>query len=124
MKPNRPVNLDLTTIKFPPMAIVSILHRVSGVIVFLFIPLLLWMFQASLESATSFSQLRDLLATPLFTLLIWATLAGLIFHLLAGIRHLLMDLHITESLEAGRRSAIAVIILSIIVFILVGVLIW
>lgn len=124
MKAKRPVNLDLTTIKFPPTAIASILHRISGVIIFILLPLLLWMLQVSLKSQESFDMLRDLLASPLLTLLVWGILAALIYHILAGIRHLLMDMHIGDTYKTSRKTAIAVIALSIIGFIVVGVLLW
>jgi succinate dehydrogenase / fumarate reductase, cytochrome b subunit len=121
----RPVNLDLTTIKQPPTAIASILHRISGVLVFFLIPFVLWMFDRSLNSQHDFDSLRDALASPFLTLLLWALLAGLIYHLLAGIRHLLMDMHIlSEDFSLARKTAVGVIILSVVLFVVMGVLLW
>ena len=91
MNKQRPVNLNLFTIKFPIPAIVSILHRISGVIVFLLIPLLLWMLHASLASVEQFDALRDTLDSPLIRFTLWVGLSALLFHLVAGIRHLFMD---------------------------------
>lgn len=121
----RPVNLDLGTIKFPPMAIASILHRISGVVLFLLLPVLLEFLQLSLASEESFSQLLQVtLNSFLIKLLLWAFFAALTYHLLAGIRHLLMDLGVGEHLPQGRHSATGVIVCSIILTILLGIWIW
>jgi succinate dehydrogenase / fumarate reductase, cytochrome b subunit len=120
----RPVNLDLTTIKFPVTALASITHRITGVAIFLALPILLWMLDRSLASPESFAQLKDLLATPIAKLVVWAMLAALIFHLVAGIKHLIMDLGIGESLEGGRRGATLVFIISVVLILLAGVWVW
>lgn len=124
MNQKRPVNLDLTSMKFPVMAIVSILHRVSGVILFFLFPLVLYCLQYSLQSALAFDALSDFLASPLMRLLLWLFSAALAYHFFAGLRHLLMDLGYGESLEAGRRSAILVLVLSVIATLLLGIWIW
>ncbi len=124
MKEQRPVFLDLTKIKFPPPAVASILHRISGVIVFLLIPLLLWLLGASLASEAQFQQLQDGLAHPWLRFFVWVTVSGVIYHLLAGIRHLIMDLGYGESIKAGRISATAVIILAAALIILAGIWLW
>ncbi|KAF0809128.1 succinate dehydrogenase, cytochrome b556 subunit [Alcanivorax sp. S71-1-4] len=124
MNDKRPVNLDLTTIKFPVTALASITHRITGVAIFLALPILLWMLDRSLASPESFAQLKDLLATPIAKLVVWAMLAALIFHLVAGIKHLIMDLGIGESLEGGRRGATLVFIISVVLILLAGVWVW
>ncbi|AJD48012.1 succinate dehydrogenase, cytochrome b556 subunit [Isoalcanivorax pacificus W11-5] len=124
MNDKRPVNLDLTTIKFPVTALASITHRITGVAIFLALPILLWMLDRSLASPESFAQLKDLLATPIAKLVVWAMLAALIFHLVAGIKHLIMDLGIGESLEGGRRGATLVFIVSVVLILLAGVWVW
>ncbi|AHE66103.1 succinate dehydrogenase, cytochrome b556 subunit [Legionella oakridgensis] len=124
MKQKRPVNLDLTSLKYPPMAIVSILHRISGIILFLLFPMLLYLFSLSLTSPLTFQDMSRILANPYCKLLLWAFSSALIYHLLAGIRHLLMDMGFAEGLETGRRSAIIVIILAIILIIFLGIWIW
>lgn len=124
MAKQRPVNLNLFTIKFPIPAIVSILHRISGFILFLCIPFLLWLLQISLSSINHFDELQAFLGQPLVTILVWGVLAALFFHLVAGIRHLLMDLGFGESLKAGRFSAWAVVILSIALTLIAGVWLW
>ena len=124
MKNKRPVNLDLRTIRLPLPAIVSILHRASGVVLFLLIPLLLWMLQMSLTSAWTYTQLQDLLLHPLVKIVIFGLLASLIYHLVAGVRHLFMDAHIGDTKEGGRLGAKCVMFVSAVLIILVGVWLW
>lgn len=124
MNKKRPVNLDLTTIKFPLPAIVSILHRISGVILFLLIPLLIWILDNSLFSENSFDTVQAYANTWIVKLLIWLSLSALIYHLFAGIRHLLMDTGWGETLPAARKSAKIAIVLTVIVMILLGIWLW
>ncbi len=124
MKPNRPVNLDLTTIHFPPAAIASILHRISGVILFLLIPLALWLLQLSLASPDDFDTVQGYFSTFWIKFIVWAGLTGLIYHLLAGIRHLLMDTGIGEEGTSGQWSAKLVIGVASVFSILAGVWLW
>ena len=116
MKTKRPVNLDIGSIKLPITSYVSILHRASGVVLFFAVALLLWMFDASLESKQSFQSLKECLSSPIAQLVIWAALAALAYHFVAGIRHLIMDLGFgEESFESGRRSAWIVVAVAAIV---------
>lgn len=124
MKSDRPINLQLTTLKFPPMAIVSILHRLSGVILFVAIPCLLYMLDCSLRSEQSFLRLKQWLGAWPVKLLLWLLLSALFYHFIAGVRHLIMDLGWGESLSSGRRSALSVICLAVLSAILVGVWLW
>jgi len=109
----RPKNLDLTTIRLPLAGKVSILHRVSGAGLFLFLPLLLWLFSASLASAESYATFKSLAASlpakVIFAGLIWA----FVHHFCAGIRFLLLDLHIGIEKEAAGKSAAVVLAVSI-----------
>jgi len=120
----RPVNLNLFTIKFPLPAIVSILHRASGALVFLLIPLLLWMLQASLKAPVQFDDLQDTLNNFFVKLIIWLLVSALLYHLVAGIRHLLMDLGLGESLRAARFSAWLVMIISGVLVVITGGWLW
>lgn len=124
MNKNRPVNLDISTISLPAAALVSILHRVSGIVLFAVVALLLCMLDASLESEQGFADMAAAFNSIPAKLILWASLAALIYHLLAGVRHMLMDLGIGESLEGGRRSAVTVLVLSVILILLVGVWLW
>ena len=124
MSDQRPVNLDLTTISFPAPAIASILHRISGVVIFLALPILLWLLHCSLASAEGFEATVELLQAPLMKLVLWGIMAALIYHLVAGIRHMLMDIGLGESLEAGRRGAFLVFAVAAVLIVLAGVWIW
>jgi succinate dehydrogenase / fumarate reductase cytochrome b subunit len=120
----RPKNLNLLTIRLPLPAIVSILHRISGVILFLLIPLLLWALSISLSSPEDFDSLHQFLSTPLMKFFIWGFLSAFIYHFFAGIRHLLMDVHLGDELKSGRLSAKLTIIISIVFIILAGIWLW
>lgn len=101
----RPVFLNLTKIRFPVAAVVSIIHRVSGVLLSLTIPVLIYCFALSIKSEQSYSQLLSLLNTLpaklLLVLLVWL----LAHHFFAGIRFLLIDLDIGISKSAASRNS-------------------
>lgn len=124
VKNQRPINLNLFTIKQPIPAIVSILHRISGVVLFLFIPILLWALSASLASPQSFDELQQVLTEPTARFIFWCFLAAFIYHFVAGIRHLLMDIHVGEELKSGRVTAILTMLISFILIALAGVWLW
>ncbi len=120
----RPVNLNLMTIKFPVPAIVSILHRISGLLLFIIIPFLLWALQTSLDSSGSYQNLITYMSNPLSKFTIWVFIVCFIYHLFAGIRHLIQDIGWGESLKAGRISAYLIMILTSLIAILVGIWLW
>ena len=124
MKDKRPKNLNLLTIRLPIPAIVSILHRISGVILFLLIPFALWGLNLSLSSPDAFDDLHAFLSTPWMKCVMWASLSAFIYHFVAGVRHLLMDIHLGEELKSGRLSALLTLIISILLIILVGIWLW
>ena len=124
MNKKRPVNLDLGSMKFPPMAIASILHRISGVILFILLPVLICLLGQSLHSEAAFNHVRMDLAAPGYKLILWAFSAALAYHILAGIRHMIMDLGFGEHLCASKRTAVLVIALAVIATILLGMWIW
>ncbi|HBF08748.1 MAG: succinate dehydrogenase, cytochrome b556 subunit [Pseudomonadota bacterium] len=113
MKQQRPVNLDLTTFKFPVTSHASILHRASGFIVFLAIPIFLYALGLSLESPQGYASIAAW-GDSFFCRLILGAIAGsLFYHLVAGIRHLIMDMGFWETLEGGQKSARATLGLGI-----------
>jgi succinate dehydrogenase / fumarate reductase cytochrome b subunit len=120
----RPVNLALGSMKYPPMAIASILHRISGLVLFLLLPIMLYFLSLSLRSAESFAHLQTLLMSPYCKLLLWGFSAAFIYHVIAGIRHMLMDMGYGEELGSGRVGAIIVIVLAVISAVILGVWIW
>ena len=109
----RPVNLALATINLPLPGKVSILHRVSGFGLFLFLPVLLWLFQASLTSPESFAGFKTLAATWPAKLILGGLIWAYLHHFCAGIRFLLLDLHIGIEKEAAVKSSAAVLVVSI-----------
>jgi succinate dehydrogenase / fumarate reductase cytochrome b subunit len=121
----RPVYLDLFAIRQPLPAIVSILHRISGALMFVVgIPLLLWFVQSSLRSPAAFAAAMAPFST-LFGKLVLLILAWCyLYHLLAGLRHLALDLHIGIALAPARRSAALVLALSVLLALIVAVRLW
>lgn len=124
MKKQRPVNLDLTTIKMHPAANASILHRVSGVIMVFAIGILLWTLSLSLSSAEDFAQLQSTLDGFFFKFILFGILSALIYHLLGGIRHLIMDLGYFEELSSGNMTAKVIIVAWAVFSLIVGVWLW
>lgn len=109
----RPKNLDLTTIRLPLPGKVSILHRVSGAGLFLFLPVLLWLFSASLTSVDSFSTFKSVFSSLPAKVVLAGLIWAFVHHFCAGIRFLLLDLHIGIEKEAARKSAAVVLAVSI-----------
>ncbi len=124
VKDTRPVNLDLTTVKFPLPAITSILHRISGVALFFGIGVVLYLLQLSLESEAGFERVTELLRATPVKLMVWLILTGLLYHLIAGIKHLLMDWGLGESREGALRGAQITLILALAAAVLSWGMIW
>ncbi len=113
IKKQRPKNLDLTSIRLPLAGKVSILHRVSGVGLFLFFPVMLWLFSASLTSAETFATFKAVLVTLPAKVVVAGLIWAFVHHFCAGVRFLLLDLHIGIEKEAARQSAAVVFAVSI-----------
>jgi succinate dehydrogenase / fumarate reductase cytochrome b subunit len=120
----RPVNLDIGTIKLPITAYVSILHRVSGVALIGAVGILLGLLAYSLKSAADFASVLACMNSVAMKLVLWAILTAFIYHMLAGIKHLIMDMGIGETLEGGKRGAVLVLVSVVIGVLLAGVWIW
>lgn len=112
MNKKRPVNLDLRTIKLPLPAFTSFLHRVSGVVLFLFLIVMLYIFGKSLDSEEGFNEIKGILFSPFGKIITWIVYSTFIYHLVAGIRHIIMDFGVGHTLEGGKRGSIAVIVVS------------
>lgn len=121
MNKKRPKHLALHLIKLPLSAFVSILHRASGAILFLSLPLLLWALQASLRSIETYTRLVELLQHPLGKLLCLGLLWAFLHHFCAGLRYLAIDLHLTSSLAQARASSRWVMAVSLLLTVLIGV---
>jgi succinate dehydrogenase / fumarate reductase cytochrome b subunit len=121
----RPVNLDISTISMPVTAIVSILHRVTGVILFVGLVFLFYAFDASLSSQEGFDQVVDLLSSNfLAKFIVWGVVSALMYHFVAGVKHLFMDLGYFEELESGRQAAKANLVIAAVLVVLAGVWVW
>ena len=125
MVKSRPVYLNLVAIKQPLPAIVSILHRISGALLFLLgIPAILALLEASSRSGPSFDVIRSWFVTPfnklVLLLLIWAYL----HHFCAGIRYLLIDIRVGDDLAPARRSAAIVLVVSLALTLVIGARLW
>ena len=125
VKKQRPVNLDLSTIRFPVTAISSILHRVSGVITFVALGILLWLLGLSLSSPEGFQQAASIMDSFFAKFILWGILTALAYHVVVGVRHMLMDFgYLEETFEAGKRSANISFVITVVLSLLAGVLVW
>jgi succinate dehydrogenase / fumarate reductase cytochrome b subunit len=121
----RPVYLNLVRIRLPLPGLVSILHRVSGAALFLFaIPLALFAMQTSLESADGYASVQSLFANPLCKLVLTGLVWAYLHHFLAGIRYLLIDLHIGDDLTPARQSSVVVLGASLALTLIIAVRLW
>ncbi len=120
----RPVYLDLTKIRLPLTGMVSILHRASGFALFLVIPYLLCFWANSLSNPESYAYIQSVLHQGLTRIFFFVILLALVYHWVAGIRHLLMDLGVGEEKISGRRGALIVLGLVLILAILLGIVLW
>lgn len=124
VKKQRPVNLDLTTIKMPATATASILHRVTGVAMFFALIFVIWAWAASLSSVEGFEMVKNVMTSFIAKFIAWGTISVLIYHLLGGVRHLIMDMGHWEELASGNLSAKLTIALSLVLSVLAGVWLW
>jgi succinate dehydrogenase / fumarate reductase cytochrome b subunit len=112
---------DLPSYRMAPAAWVSILHRVSGVLMFLLMPFIIWMFDTSVSSELSFARFKAAFNTGLgfapgwfLKLVVLVLMWGYLHHFIAGLRHLFMDVsHDSVTKEFGKSSAITVLVLSL-----------
>ena len=120
----RPVNLDLTTFRFPITAIASILHRVAGVILFFGSFILMALLGMSLENEAGFADTLALLENGFVSFIVWGVLAALAYHFVAGVKHLFMDMGYGETLESGRLFAKASIAVASLLIVSAAVWVW
>jgi succinate dehydrogenase / fumarate reductase, cytochrome b subunit len=120
MNKNRPKHLALHKIRLPLPGLVSILHRLSGILLFLSLPLLLWMLQASTRSIETYTQLIEILQYAASKIVLLGLLWAFFHHFCAGIRYLAIDLHIGSSLAQARASSKWVLGVSLLLTVLSG----
>jgi len=124
MNKPRPKHLALHLIKLPLPGFVSILHRISGLLLFVALPLLLLMLQYSLRSIETYSQLQAVLAHPLLKLMLIGLLWAFLHHFCAGLRYLAIDLHYVRDLAQARNSSKLVLVVSLALTVLIGAKLW
>ncbi|MHB1401483.1 MAG: succinate dehydrogenase, cytochrome b556 subunit [Thiobacillus sp.] len=111
MKPIvRPVYLNLLRIHLPLPGWVSILHRVSGVLLFAALPLGVWALSVSLADEAGFQRVADRMTHPLAKLVLLLLIWAFVHHLLAGLRHLALDVHWGVDLRHARQTGSAVLL--------------
>jgi len=116
---SRPKNLNLLTIKLTINALVSILHRASGISLFLLLPLMLLALQQSLVSVASYNELTQLISHWMLKLFLVTCSWAFFHHFYAGIRHLLQDVHCMTTLQKSRFTGhvvLALVSFSVLVF--------
>ena len=124
MQQKRPVFLNLLKIALPINALVSILHRVSGVVLFLLMPLTLLALQWSTSSPAHFDEMQLYMDSVSMKLLLWVLLSAFVYHLIAGVRHILMDSGLFKTLRAGQASAWVSFVLSVVIILGLGYRVW
>jgi succinate dehydrogenase / fumarate reductase, cytochrome b subunit len=117
----RPVFLDLTKIHLPVNALVSILHRITGVLLIVSLPLVFWLFQRSLAGPEGFGQALELVGHPIGLLLLLGWLWLLMHHFFVGIRFLLVELGVGETRKGGRDTAWAALVAGMVAAVLLWV---
>ncbi len=124
MQPPRPKHLAIHLIKLPLPGIVSIFHRVTGVGLFLCLPILLWALQNSLSSIETYTQLTEVISHPVVKLFFLALMWAFLHHFCAGLRYLAIDLHWVRNLAQARSSSKMVLVVSLLLTIILGVKLW
>lgn len=121
---SRPVFLEIPNIRLPIPGIVSILHRISGVVLFITLPVLLWLLSGTLSNEADFESYRTFVSNPLAKLALIGVLWAYMHHMLAGIRFLLLDAHKGLELNTARTTAKAVFVLALVLTVVIGALLW
>ena len=126
MDDKRPVFLPVNPLKFrlPFVAFTSILHRISGVVLFGAFFYFLYLLQIALPSPEGFEQARTLLTNPLHQFVLFGSLAALAYHFVLGIKHLLLDFHLFDTIDGSKYATIVSAVSFSIFLVLITVWIW
>ncbi|MDK2125530.1 succinate dehydrogenase, cytochrome b556 subunit [Parachitinimonas caeni] len=124
MQKSRPKHLDLPKIRLPIPGFVSILHRVSGAVLFLALPAVLFLLDGSLRSSTQFEDFRSFIAHPVIKLGLIGLLWAYLHHACAGIRFLFLDIHKGVDLHTARLTAKVVMFVSLALTVMIGGVLW
>ena len=109
---------------WPLAAIASITHRITGVVLFVGVAFALYTLDLAMGSAAGFAEAKALIREPLPMLIFFGLLLALVYHIVAGIKPLLLDFHFGDTLEAAQMGAAGVIIVTIVVTAVLGVMLW
>jgi succinate dehydrogenase / fumarate reductase cytochrome b subunit len=120
----RPKYLDLSRIRLPLPALVSVLHRISGTALFVFAWALLYLLQESLRSPESHVHFQALIGHWLVKLFLIGMLWSFLHHFFAGLRHLLLDMRVADDLGPARATSLAVLAISLALTAILGVMLW
>ena len=123
-KRERPINLKLLAFRFPLPALASIAHRITGLMLFVGMAFLLYAWDLALQSPEGLAHAKALIAEPLGKFIAWGILSLIGYHFIAGIKHLVMDFGIGETLQGGRVGAQLSIFLGVVLAVLAGVWVW
>lgn len=118
MKSNQPINLPLSqviSVNSSPIARASILHRISGIVLFLLIPVMLWLLQTSLSSPQDFVAVFD---NVLVRFVAWVFVAATAYHFVMGVKHLFADMGFNEDLQSGKTASIVSFVIAAILIVL------
>lgn len=124
MTKTRPKHLDLAKIRLPLPGIVSILHRISGFGLFLFLPFLLYLLHSSLASPDSYVRYRGLIDNPLIKIVLIGLVWAYLHHFCAGLRFLALDVHWGIELPQARNTSRIVLAVSLVLTLILGVFLW
>lgn len=109
----RPKHLSLHQIRLPLPGILSIMHRISGAALFLFLPVLLWLLDKSLDTEIGYDRVKGIFSLVIVKIVLAGLLWGFMHHFCAGIRYLFLDVHMGIDLPKARMSAAIVYFVSI-----------
>lgn len=124
IKRNRPKNLNLFTIRLPINALVSILHRATGCVLFLILPVLLVTLQLSLSSAEHYQTAVSIMHSPFSKLMLLGLAWAFFHHFFAGVRHLAMDVHWMTSLMKARFTSKLVLASGVLATLVLAAKLW
>jgi succinate dehydrogenase / fumarate reductase cytochrome b subunit len=124
VKKQRPVNLDLNTISFPPAAVASILHRVTGVAMFFALLFVIYAWATSVASIEGYNSVHSMMNAWYGKVISIGTLSALSYHIIGGIRHAVMDMGYWEELDSGNNSARAGMGMWVVITAVLGVILW
>ena len=124
MKKQRPINLDLNTISFPPAAVASILHRATGVAMFFALLFVVYAWATSVASIEGYNFVISMMDAWYGKIITIGTLSVLSYHIIGGVRHVVMDMGYWEELDSSNSSATIAMGLWVVLTIVLGVVLW